>query len=116
MKLRLNGDRIIGIGVGGPGPEYDWDYPKDVAGHGIFIDKFGHTLYRWDGDKAILNPQVATPEEIEAVRQRKVEQEIKDILPKIMRTLANDPGKGFDDLKAAIKAIDDSITTEAMRR
>ena len=77
-----------------------------------FKDEYGKPLYRWNGNKPILDPIELTIEEKEEQRELKVEKKIRYKLPKIMRILANDPSKGFDDLKAEIKAIDDEITTE----
>lgn len=117
IKIQDSDQRIYGYGSFGAGMrngftyiDYTWiSPPEDLK------DEYGYTLYRWDGNDPVLDPINPTTEEKEERREFKVEQKIKDMLPRIIRILANDPFARFDDLKAEIKAIDDEITIEAKK-
>jgi len=62
--------------------------------------------------KKIFDPIVLTPEEKEAKRVAEVDQQIQAKLPELLRTIASNDLKGFDDLKTEIKAIDQSVITK----
>jgi len=58
-------------------------------------------FYKWIIDKWVLNT-----EKVEAERTAEVDAQIRSKLPELMRIIALDDTKGFEDLKAEIKAID----------
>ena len=66
--------------------------------------------------KKVFDPIQFTTEEKEAKRAAEVDQQIQAKLPELMRIIANDDTKGFDDLKVEIKAIDQSVTLKEPKR
>jgi len=58
------------------------------------------------------SPPELTPEQEAEMKDAEVNEEIQAKLPGLLRAIANDDLKGFEDLKTEIKAIDQSITKE----
>ena len=110
MRIKIvEGNRIAGYGAFGNKtyPEYVWIDPPEE-----FRDEYGHLLYRWNGDKPVFDLIEPTIEEKEAKRIAEVDQQIQAKLPELMRIIALDDTKGFDDLKVEIKKIDQSVETK----
>jgi len=61
------------------------------------------------GTKQVVHdPIVKTPEELAEEHRLKVNNEIREKFPELIRIIALDDTKGFEDLKAEIKAIEQS--------
>ncbi len=65
--------------------------------------------------KKVFDPLPKTPEELAEEHRLKVNQEIQEKLPELIRIIALDDIKGFEDLKAEIKAIDQSVEVKSAR-
>jgi len=61
------------------------------------------------------SPPELTPEQETEMRDAKANAEIMGKLPELLRIIANDDLKGFDNLKAEIKAIDQSVITKEIQ-
>lgn len=83
-----------------PGAKFQWKRVLNTDGK----------IYRIEKD----NTFEFTAEEKEAKRTAEVDQQIREKLPELMRIIALDDLKGFEDLKTEIKAIDQSITKETI--
>ena len=75
--------------------EEPWQYVLEAQPNGKF--------------KKIHDPLPKTPEELAEEHRLKVNQEIQEKLPDLIRIIALDDTKGFEELKAEIKAIDQSV-------
>lgn len=62
--------------------------------------------------KKVFDPLPKTAEELAEEHRLKVNSEIRERLPDLIRIIANDDTKGFEELKAEIRTIDQSIKAE----
>jgi hypothetical protein len=105
MKLRLEGDRIVGYGsFGTKNPksiyiEYDW-----VGVPEVLKDEYGRHIYRWDGNNPILDPIAPAAQEIQDLKDKKIRKQIKIELSEILQSAAS-----FNDIMTRIQAIKDSF-------
>jgi hypothetical protein len=104
MELILDGENVRGMTAS----------PKSIDNITVFSkghyleetekwkDQDGNYRYLFQHDKIVENPLFDD-------RNQRVEAAIQAKLPKLLRIIADDDLKGFEDLKAEIKAIDQGV-------
>ena len=109
MKLWLDGDRIRGVALTQEdiGPEYDWiNLPAE------WTDGYGNLLYRWDGEKPVLDPIDPDPQVKEAKRVEKVKAKFNAELFSLVYANKDDPGALSAAMCDRMKEIDAEIKIE----
>ncbi len=99
----VDGDRIGGYGTFGnlDYPECEWENPPENL-----RDEYGDLLYRWDGEKPVLDPIDPGPEVKEAKRVEKVKAKFEAELFDLVYTNKDDPAKLAKALTDRVKEID----------